>query len=145
MRKLILIGLLILVLPVFGAYTKYQIFLDTAVAVNAGATADNGAEFTSKERPVPAAHGLLVVTFTRAAGSTATVDFYIQVSFDGGDTWSTPGDFGTFSVPTNTKAVSNVVRTAKLIYLYGVSHVRLWEIHNNDSENLTACNAGISY
>ena len=121
-------------------------FLATAVDVNASATKVNGTDFTSLEldvRPL-CGNGLISVTFTRAAGGADELEFYFQVSNDGGVTWSTI-EYLKIGYPTNSEAVSNVVRGAKPIVLDAITHIRLWKIINGDAaNNCTACNAKLS-
>ena len=149
MRKFILAIILLLTIPLMGAYRKSADFLASAVAVNATITKVNGTDFTSVEvnlsyPPDLPTIGALTVTFTRAAGSASTVDFEFQVSYDGGTSWTT-AYYVRIQVATNETAVSNVVKVTKPVYLYGISHMRLYRIVNNDgANNLTACNAKIS-
>ncbi len=147
MKRTILLSIfLILILPLFGL--EPTAFLSSGENVNASTTAVNGTDFTSVEIFVARFEekfiGAITVTFTRAAGSASTVDFEFQASYDGGTTWST-AYYVRIQVPTNETAVSNVVRATREVQFYGVSHVRLYRIVNNDgANNLTACNATLS-
>jgi len=145
MKKLFLICLLVLAVSASGAQYYNANFLDTAVAVNAGITSVNGTDFASKERPTSNNAGLITITFTRAAGSASTVNFYFQVSFDGGTTWS---DYiESISIETQHSVISGTtVRVSKPVNLWGISYMRLSKIVNGDTaNNLTAVNATISY
>jgi hypothetical protein len=145
MRKLFLICLLVLTVSAFSSQSYYAAFLDTAVDVGAGMTKVNVTDFTSKSHFTPVNTASITITFTRAAGSASTVDFYFQVSFDGGTTWANYRS--TISVPTNEPVISGTTcRVLTPVNLYGVSHIRLWKIVNGDVGNaLTAVNATISY
>ena len=151
-KRLALIAALAVALAGVGAAQSWymsQAFLATGVSCGTSASVVNGTDFGSAAVRVSfigqPSIGALTVTFTRAAGSsTATVDFYFQVSYDGGTTYS---DYiEPFSVETGHAAISGTtVRVTKPILLYGVSHIRLYKITNNDGSNaLTVCNAAIS-
>ena len=151
--KIALIGLFflffVLNIPISPqSYHEHENFLVSATSVNAGATAVNGTNFTSRNVRVSrlgyGSVAAITVTFTRSAGSSSTVDFEFQVSFDNGTTWST-AYYVRIQVATNETAASNVVRKTTEINFYGISHVRLYRIVNNDgANNLTACNATLS-
>jgi hypothetical protein len=151
MKKLL--ALLLLLVPFVQAdYTNNKAFLATAVACNASTTLVNGVGFTSLERTGFGSAALLTLTFARAVGSASlAVDFYFQVSYDGGTTWSdfhdAVSDAAYFSVLTGHAVVTGTtVRVSRTIILSGVSHIRLSQIVNNDTvNNLTACNATISW
>jgi hypothetical protein len=92
------------------------------------------------------------MTFTRAAGSaTLTVDYYFQVSYDGGTTWADfhdpIADADYLSVIAGHAVISGTtVRVSRIIPLNGVSHIRFSKVINNDTANaLTAVNATISW
>lgn len=133
--------------PQSWAFTKD--FLDTAEDVGTNTVAENGAgnEFISNEvwvsRRGYGSIALITCEFTRAAGSSSTVDFYFQVSYDDGTTWS---DYDKVEIPTNTTVISGTtVRVSYVFHTSGASHWRLSVIDNNDASNaLTACNASIS-
>jgi hypothetical protein len=154
MKKTILILALIAfaVLPMRATYNYNKAFLVTAVNCAASTTVVNGTEFTSATQGGFGNAGLLTLTFTRAAGSaTLAVDFYFQVSYDNGTTWAdlhdAVSDADYLSVLTGHAVVTGTtVRVSRTIILNGVSHIRLSKIVNNDSgNNLTACNATISW
>lgn len=124
----------------------YADFLAAAVALNASATKVNVSDFTSLSLPCGAHAGLLMLTFTRAAGSASlTLDFYFQVSYDGGTTWA---DYiEPISIETGHDVFSGTtVRVARSANVQGASHIRLAKVVNNDTgNNLTAVNAGFAY
>ena len=142
---------LFLPLIISGDWISSADFLSTAEDVNASATAVNGTAFDTKEvnikypsyvNPV----GAITVTFTTdGSGTSDEIDFEFQVSYDDATTWST-AYYVKISVATNKTAdASDVVRVTKAVNFYGISHVRLYRIVNNDSaNNLTDCNATIS-
>jgi len=140
----------ILFLPLSSSWQNNRPFLAAGVSCGVSTTLVNGTGFTSNELAITLAgydvinNGLLNITFTAAAGSALTVDFEFQVSYDGGTTWTT-AYYVRIQTPTNETAVTNVVRVSKPIYLYGISHIRLYRIVNNDdANNLTVCNASMS-
>ena len=124
-------------------------FLDTAENVGTNAVITNGVgnDFLSNEvwvsRRGYSSIVLITCEFTRAAGSASTVDFYFQVSYDDGTTWS---DYDLIEIATNTTVISGTtVRVSYPFNSQGASHWRLSSIDNNDVSNaLTACNASIS-
>ena len=149
--------LALFVVGVCGAQSWWtsQAFLATGVSCGTSASVVNDTDFASGlvrisyiGRPATAA---LTVTFTRVTGSSLTVEFYFQVSYDGGTTWSDfhdpVSDADYFSVATNHAAVTgNVVRVTRVTNLSGISHIRLSKITNNDTAvALTACNATVSW
>ncbi len=150
MKKLLFIVLIaLMVLPLMADRT-YTVAFTTAFNLAASGTATNGTEFTSAEVKVSEEKGtktaLLTMTFTRAAGSaTLTVDYYFQVSFDGGTSWSDYID--PTSIITGHSVISGTtVAVSKPLHLFGVSHIRLSKVVNGDTaNNLTACNAYLSW
>jgi len=87
----------------------------------------------------------LICTFTRTAGTTSTLDFYFMASHDGGTTWENYDDI-TIETPTNQAVYTGkVVREVKLVYVYGLTQLKLRQIVNNDATNgVTACNVTLS-
>ena len=146
----IFLGFLLLAFPAYLLFANTHVnFLSAGIAVNATVTKVNGTDFTSTEiflgeyrtKDVAA----IKITFTRTAGSASTVDFEFQVSLDGKTNWTT-AYFVKVSSATNETAVSNAVRKVDLVNVYGVTHIRLYRIVNNDAaNNLTAVNASISF
>jgi hypothetical protein len=158
MKKTILILALVVLaaIPIGAAYNYSKLFITAGVSCNASSTVNNdGKDFTSiNVGPIPndVNTALLTLTFTRATGSaTLAVDFYFQVSYDNGTTWAdlhdAVSDADYLSVLTGHAVVTGTtVRVSRTIILNGVSHIRLSKIVNNDSgNNLTACNATISW
>jgi len=146
----IFLGFLLLSFPAYLLFANTHVaFLAADISVNAGTTKVNGTDFTSAEVYI-ANHGLkevsaIKITFTRAAGSSSTVDFEFQVSLDGGTSWST-AYYVKVQSTTDETAVSNVVRKIQLVNIYGITHIRLYRVVNNDSgNNLTAVNASVSF
>ena len=121
-------------------------FLATPVSCGTSAAVVNGTGFTSKVAHVSSLMnaqpvGIITVTFTRTTGTASEVDFEFQASSDEGTTWTTPY-FVKVSIATNETAVSDIVVAKRLIYLYGITSLRLYRINNNDgSTALTLCNA----
>ena len=128
-----------------GYVVKKTDFLGTPVSVVAGATSQNGTDFTSEHIAPLLVMGTITVNFTRTAGSSSLVYFEFQASADNGESWST-AYYLRIEIPTNETAASNAVQIIKLVNFYGISHIRLYRIVNNDaSNNLTACNASLSF
>lgn len=113
------------------------------------ATATNGTEFTSSSihvsRPNFAAVVAITVTFTGDGSMDGEdVDFIFQVSHDDGTTWSST-DYVTISRASDTDHVTNVVYYTETVQVYGISHIRLWKVTNNDAANsITDVNATLS-
>ena len=152
LTALLSVLLLVALAPYVGtqSYHTSAAFLTTAEDVNSGATATNGAEFTSTEIEVSRLgypdKATITITFTGDGSMDGSdIDFFFQVSYDGGTTWSTTA-FLEIDVASNTDHSSNVVRHSELVQFPGISHIRLWKIVNNDAaNNVTACNATISW
>ncbi len=131
------------------SWWKSEAFMAAGVSCGAGATIVNQTGFGSgivrvsyTGRP---SVGCITVTFTRTTGTASLVDFEFQASYDNGTTWTTAA-YVTVSVATNALASSNVVYYSVPVYVYGVSHLRLSRIVNNDgSTALTVCNAYFSF
>uniref|UniRef100_A0A6M3J1M4 Uncharacterized protein n=1 Tax=viral metagenome TaxID=1070528 RepID=A0A6M3J1M4_9ZZZZ len=150
MRKIKMLALVIALLAMTSmadVLTK-EAFLATAIStITTGATATNGSEFTSREislgeraHPVVA----IIVTFARATGSSSTVDFNFQVSYDMGTTWADYDD-GEIQVASNHAAITGTtVRYYTLVSLYGVDFIRLYTVKNNDSASITAVNVTLT-
>jgi len=145
----------LLALPVWAVQTNSGSFATAAFNVGAGATALRATAFTSAGIKVTEEFGahsaLLILEFTRAAGSSSTVDYYFQVSWDGGTTWADfkepVADAEYFSIATNHAVISGTtVRISFVIRLDGVSTIRMSKVVNGDSSNaLTAVNAYLSW
>ena len=146
MKSLRWILLFLLTIGLLGSYNTNYVFVTGDVDVAAGVTKTNGVDFTSKEVPVRVAPLIaLTVIFERAAGSSSTVDFAFEVSYDGGTTWATFKGVA-ISVRTDHSVVSgNVVRVFQLVNVPGASHIRWKSVLNNDSgNNITKCNVVLS-
>jgi hypothetical protein len=126
----------------------YSANFTTAFALGKTATKVNVTDFTSLAFVLPqdAEMALLLLTFTRAAGSASlTLDYYFQVSGDGGTTW---WDYiEPLSIETGHAVITGTtVRVARQLSLAGFTNIRLASVVNNDTVNdLTAVNAGISF
>ncbi len=151
MRKgiFIFIALILFTTLLSGTYRYQRDFLATADAeVTTGDTEVNVTDFTSREIKISRVSDpetvAITVTFARATGSAATVDFAFEASFDGGRTWAT-FEGVTIKVASNHSVISGTtVRVITLVNTPGVSHLRLKSIKNNDSGSVTACNATLS-
>ena len=148
MRKikyLFLVSLL-LTLSLSGSWRYKADFISTAINLNAGLTATNGAEFTSNELKVSSELVGITIQFTRAAGAADTVDIAFEASYDNGTNWAT-FEGVVLSVATNHSVISGTsVAVFLLVTTNGVSHLRLKTIVNGDGvNNLTAINATLSY
>lgn len=123
-------------------------FLGTALAsLAASTTAVNGTDFTSTNVKCMEVGGegvgAIMITFTRAAGDGGDVEFQFQGSWDDGDTWTTVYFVRVYEA-SDAEAVSNAVRKVEQVNLYGLTHLRLFQIVNGDAANaLTALNASL--
>jgi hypothetical protein len=156
MKRLFIIALVtLMILPLMADRNYTQVFT-APFNLNASATATNGTDFTSASINVSgnvrANMALLTMSFTRTAGSaTSTVDFYFQVSYDGGTSWADfhdpIADADYLSVIAGHAVLSGTtVRVSRIIPLNGVSHIRFSKVINNDTvNNLTAVNAILSW
>jgi hypothetical protein len=141
----------LLALPVSAqSWSWSSACIDTAITtLAASSTATNGSEFTANSIQVSLLGGSSVVavtiTFTGDGSMDGSdIDFFFQASYDDGTTWSTTG-FVEVDVASDTDHSSNVVRHTELVNVYGVSHLRLWKVVNNDAANsITSINATIS-
>jgi len=88
----------------------------------------------------------ITVTFTGDGSMDGNdVDFYFQASYDNGTTYTTTA-FWVVSIESDTDHVANVVRyTDFIVPVWGISHLRLWKVVNNDAtSSITDVNATIS-
>ena len=88
----------------------------------------------------------ITVTFTGDGSMDGNdIDFYFQASSDNGTTYDTTA-FWVVSIESDTDHVDNVVRyTDFIVPVWGISHLRLWKIVNNDAtSSITDVNATIS-
>ena len=154
MKKLIIISILILAIPLLATWNRSDAILDGTLGILATATATNGAEFTSEEVIVYDTPVIGVTAiYGRAAGSALTVDFVFEVCYDGGSGGPAPtaAHWATFNgtdikIATETAAVTGTtVRVFYEIAVYGASHFRVKSITNNDTaNNITAVNVVVS-
>jgi hypothetical protein len=143
----LVIALILLVMPVVSQQ-GYVAFLTTAVDVNGGATATNGAEFNS----IPVSTlGLdtviLIITFTGdgTVAESDDIDFIFEISWDDATTWTTT-DIFEVDCPADSEHASNIVIHPEFWRVRAATHIRLDKIVNNTtSENVTACNAYLVY
>jgi len=146
-KKLIFLAILLLCLTPLFSKLRTSAFLDTAINIAAGGTGTFTSNVldvmwrTTDGRQV----GGITVTFTRAAGAADTVDFTFDISYDGGTTWAS-FEGVTIQIATNHAVISGTtVRAYIEVNLYGISHIKLHSIKNNDGvNNITACNATLS-
>jgi hypothetical protein len=159
MKKFAMLFLVaLLALPLAGDRTYSESFTtETSFNLAASGTALRATNFTSPgikvSKEVGARMALFTMEFARSAGSSSTVDFYLQVSYDDGVTWSDFVDPVSsaeyFSVATEhavMAATTTTVRVSYIIHLAGVDHIRLSKVVNGDSSNaLTAVKATLSW
>ena len=150
-KLIILLALLLMLSPLTGGQSWFYKanFLTTAVDVGTSTTATNGTEFTSAAIWVSRLNAdptfcLVTITFTRTTGSAEEVDFKLIASFDDGTTYTTDA-YETITVATNIVATSSVVVHSEIVWIAGVSHLKLGWIDNRDTTiALTDCNASVS-
>ena len=142
MRKLfaiITLGLMLVALPLLASHQKQKWFLGTAVNVGTDATVSYPDTLPSGVVDVRKYSSCaLTVVFSRAAGTTDTIDIEI---------WCSPGDRiwsllrqsegePLLQVQTGTDAITgNVVRVTYLVNLNGIKYLRLGSVENTDSSN----------
>jgi len=152
-KKWLVILAILLTVPMFMGWQGYETFIAADIAsLAASSTATNGSEFTSAsitcgwppERALVTT-ALIVIDFTGDGSMDgADVDFYFQVSYDGGTTWTTD-EVVIIDCPSDTAHSSNTVIHAELINIKW-SHIRLWKVVNGDAANgLTLINAYIVF
>ena len=149
-KRLIFIPILAILL-LFGSlssatYTKT--LLATAVDCGAGATVTNVTDFPSLNAKV--SHfgykriAAVTVTFTRTTGTVDEVNFNLEASRDDGVTWDS-APYVELSVDTNDTADSNVVTKTFPVLVFGITHLRLGSIVNDDGATaLTDCNVTVT-
>ena len=143
---IITLGLMLVALPLLASQQRHKWFLSTAVNVAAGATVTYPATLPSGVVDVSKySKCSFTVVFSRAAGAADTVDFTFDISYDGGTTWAS-FEGVTIQIATNHAVISGTtVRAYIEVNLYGISHIKLHSIKNNDGvNNITACNATLS-
>lgn len=88
----------------------------------------------------------ITVTFTGDGSMDgADIDFHFQASYDNGNTYTT-ADYWIVEVESDTDADDDeIVIYTEPVLVFGVSHLRLWKVVNNDAANsITDVNATIS-
>ena len=125
---------------------KHTIFLEEPVTLGPDVTKTHCTDFKSNPLPLGVAgRGIVTVSFTRPPEADANIVLGIQASPNGGDLWTT-AMFFSFTIPLNTPAdENNQVRISIPISMYGLSHLRLAEIKNEDKKiTITGINACLS-
>ena len=162
MKKKILLTLFLCLFVVSTASPQSWVYNEnciqsptTGLASLAGAatTATNGTEFTAVPIKVSRRDGgghssvvTITISFTTDGGGIDSndVDFYFQASYDNGTTY-TSDEFVIIDCPADTTASSNAVKHMEQVNVYGISHLRLWKIVNNEADDtITLINATIS-
>jgi len=148
-KRLIFIPILVVLLLCgsLNSATYTKTLLATAVACGAGATVTNVTDFTSLNAWVSQFGykrvAAITVTFTRVTGAADDVNFNLESSRDDASTWDSAA-YVELSVDTNATADSNVVTKTFQVNVYGITHLRLGSIVNDDSATaLTACNVTV--
>lgn len=147
-KKWLVILSVLLVIPLFADYTGHTDFLDTAISVNADTEKTIGDGIADHRIAVRDREVIgLTCIFTPAGTSTSTVDFYFQVSYDGGTTWAALDDGALFEIQTDVPAITgSIVRVYGPVNVRGASHIRWSKVDNNDAVNaLTLVNVILSY
>jgi len=90
MRKLFPILLVILLAaPLMADYTGNTAFLATAISVAADTVEVVGTGIATHSLPLGSQEIIgITCVFTPAGAAASTVDFYFEVSYDGGTTWA---------------------------------------------------------
>ena len=143
-----LMAIIVFAVMLFASYGKDYDFLSTTVSCAQSSTATITTDTTGIDvgaREGMPNRGLVTIIFTRdGAGTADDVDVEFQVSYDGGQNWTSKA-YITISAATNSRAVSSVVTHSAPINLYGISHIRLSYIVNaSATTNLTLCQAVLS-
>lgn len=157
MKKKILLTLFLCLFVVSTASPQSWVYnedcIATAVAtITTGDNANMTDDFTTVPIKVSRRDGgnligivAITITFTGDGSMDgADIDFYFQASYDNGTTY-TSTDYWIVSRASDTDHVSNVVIYTEMVPVWGVSHLRLWKVVNNDAANsITDVNASIS-
>ena len=154
MKKLIIISILILTVPLLATYKRHDALTAGTLGVLATATATNGTDFTSVELPVHNTPFIGVTAmYNRAAGSALTVDFVFEGCYDGGtDTepvatahWATFKGTDIKIATQEAVVTGTTVRCLYEIRVAGISHFRWKSVKNNDTVNdITNVNVVVS-
>ena len=150
MKKLFPILLVILLAaPLMADYTGNTAFLATAIAVAADTVEVVGTGIATHSLPLGSQEIIgITCVFTPAGAAADTVDFYFEVSYDGGTTWASLSKDAIAKIPTNQAVVTGgaVVRVFYEVMVYGASHIRWSSVDNNDAVNaLSGVNVYLSY
>jgi len=148
MKKILIILALLLVIPLFADYSGNTSFLSTAISVAADTEKVIGVGIADHSIPLGDQSTIgITCIFTPAGTSTSTVDFYFQVSYDGGTNWALLTDTTIARIKTDTAAVTgSIVRVFYEVNVHGASHIRWSKVDNNDAVNaLTLVNVILSY
>lgn len=142
LKTIFILGAFVLILlPLCADVPKAEDFLTTAVAVAKSTSVTPTSSVIWVAEPGYSKKVVLIFTFTRAAGSASTLDFYFEFSHDDGTTWTDYDDI-TEQIATNTTAYSGTtVRVMEFVYVDGMTDLRLKKITNGDATNgVTAVN-----
>jgi len=150
MRKLFSILLVILLAtPLMADHTGNTAFLATAITVAADTVEVVGTGIATHSLPLGSQEIIgITCVFTPAGAAASTVDFYFEVSYDGGTTWASLSKKAIAEIPTNQAVVTggSVVRVFYQVIVYGASHIRWSSVDNNDAVNaLSGVNVYLSY
>jgi hypothetical protein len=120
-------------------------FLKEGISIDPSEIKNNFVNFVSREISIRKKVGAITVIFNRESGSLSTIDFEFQVSYGLTNIWSS-AYYLRIRVRTNEDAVAEAVSKTLPVNFYGISHIRLSRIINNDNSNyIENCNAIVSY
>jgi len=151
MKKLFLTILtaVFLLMPLSADYTGNTAFLATAIAVAADTVEVVGTGIATHSLPLGSQEIIgITCEFIPAGASASTVDFYFEVSYDGGTTWASLSKNAIAEIPTEQAVVTgeSAVRVFYEVNVYGASHIRWSSVDNNDAVNaLSGVNVYLSY
>jgi len=151
MRKLKILAMLLAIMLTslsFADYRSGKNFLATAYAsISAGATYTKSSWTSAEELVLPTEKATITIIFTHdgSVGTAQEVDFFFQVSYDNGSTWTTDG-YVEVDVETDDDHSSNIIRHAEPITGPGISQIRLYKVVNNDASTaITLVQATLSW
>ena len=91
--------------------------------------------------------GIVAITITFTGDGTMDgndIDFYFQASYDNGTTYTTT-EYWVVGIESDADHVDNVVIYTEPVLVWGISHLRLWKVVNNDAtSSVTDVNASVS-
>jgi len=151
MRRLFLIILMVafLLVPLSADWTGKTAFLATAITVAADTVEVVGTGIATHSLPLGSQEIIgITCVFIPAGAAADTVDFYFEVSYDGGTTWASLSKDAIAKIPTNQAVVTgeSAVRVFYQVNVYGASHIRWSSVDNNDAVNaLSGVNVYLSY